>query len=81
MKAFAAVVLAALTLAPSVVFAQLAGPVGPTSSPAAKKSKKLCNVLDYGAKADGQTDLGTALTKAWSACASGGLGEILPRSY
>lgn len=75
MKFFTTIVLAALTVAPSFVFGQLSGSVGPTTSTAAKKSKKICNVLDYGAKADGRTDLGPALTKAWNACATGGLGE------
>ena len=55
--------------------AQLTGHVGPTTKTAAKRSKKTCNVLDYGAKADKKTDLGAALTKAWSACASGGIGK------
>jgi rhamnogalacturonan hydrolase len=77
MKLFAALVLAAVTAVPSVVFAQLSGTVGPTSSSGNKKSKKICNVLDYGAKADAKTDLGPALTKAWNACATGGLGERL----
>lgn len=75
MKFIDTLVLAAVTAAP--VFAQLSGSVGPTSSTASKKSKKICNVLDYGAKADGRTDIGPALSKAWNACATGGLGENL----
>ncbi|KKY37096.1 putative glycoside hydrolase family 28 protein [Diaporthe ampelina] len=58
--------------------AQLTGHVGPTTKTAAKRSKKTCNVLDYGAKADKKTDLGAALTKAWSACASGGI-VVIPK--
>lgn len=77
MRFFATLVLAAVTAVPSLVFAQLSGSIGPTTSTGAKKSKKLCNVLDYGAKADGKTDLGPALTKAWNACATGGLGQSL----
>lgn len=57
--------------------AQLSGHVGPTTTTAAKRAKKTCNVLDYGAKADKSTDLGAALTKAWAACASGGIGKSL----
>lgn len=59
----------------SAAAAQLTGHVGPTTSTAAKRSKKTCSVLDYGAKADKSTDLGAALTKAWAACASGGIGK------
>lgn len=61
----------------NAVAAQLSGSVGPTTSTASKRSKKTCSVLDYGAKADKSTDLGAALTKAWSACASGGIGKFL----
>lgn len=57
--------------------AQLSGSVGPTTSTAAKRAKKTCNVLDYGAKADKSTDLGAALVKAWAACASGGIGMYI----
>lgn len=66
--------LGVLLLGPLAAVAQLSGTVGPTTSTAAKRSKKVCNVLDYGAKADKSTDVGPALTKAWSACASGGIG-------
>ncbi|POW22784.1 hypothetical protein PSHT_00827, partial [Puccinia striiformis] len=31
-------------------------------------AKKICNVLDYGAKADKQTDIGPPLLKAYAAC-------------
>ncbi|EPS35499.1 hypothetical protein H072_11062 [Dactylellina haptotyla CBS 200.50] len=44
--------------------------VGPTSALSAKS--KLCNVLDYGAKADGQTDIGPAILSAFNNCAKAG---------
>lgn len=75
MKFSTSALFAAIVIAPSLVFGQLSGSVGPTTSTAAKKAKKQCSVLDYGAKADGKTDIGPALTKAWAACASGGLGK------
>ncbi len=59
----------------SLSAAQLSGPVGPTTSTAFKAAKKICNVLDYGAKADKITDLGPALQAAWAACKTGGIGS------
>lgn len=53
--------------------AQISGPVGPLTSVAEKKAKKICNVLDYGAKADQATDLGPPLAAAFAACKTGGL--------
>jgi len=64
-------------------------PVGPTSS-LSGKSGTICNVLDYGGVADGKTDIGVAITNAFSQCvvkASGGAtllvpeGEYLSRSF
>lgn len=66
-------ILSVLALAGSAL-AQLSGTVGPTTTTAAKTAKMVCNVLDYGAVADKSTDLGAALVKAWTACASGGVG-------
>lgn len=43
--------------------------VGP-STPLSSKST-ICNVLDYGGVADGETDIGPAITKAYSSCVSG----------
>ncbi|KAF2096290.1 pectin lyase-like protein [Rhizodiscina lignyota] len=51
--------------------AQLSGSVGPTTSYADKR-KKVCAVTAYGAKADGKTDIGPALSAAWNDCKSGG---------
>jgi len=65
-------------------------PVGPTSS-LSDKSGTICNVLNYGAVADGKTDIGVAITNAFSQCivkANGGgatllvpEGEYLSRSF
>jgi len=66
--------LFALTLLSGVstVFAQLSDPsnVGPTTSLSNKK--KICNVLNYGAKADGRTDIGPAILSAFNNCAKAG---------
>lgn len=70
---FLSIALGMLLLGPLTAIAQLTGSVGPTTSTAAKRAK-VCNVLDYGAKADKRTDIGQALTKAWAACASSGIG-------
>jgi rhamnogalacturonan hydrolase len=70
---------AALLTAVSVLiphgWAQLSGTVGPTTSTASKAAKKICNVLNYGAKADQSTDLGPALLAAFNACLTGGIGQ------
>lgn len=58
------------------VTAQLSGSVGPTTSTASKAAKKICNVLNYGAKADQKTDLGPPLTSAFNDCKSGGIGRL-----
>lgn len=69
-----------LTIALSSTFAsaQLSGPVGPTTSLAQKAAVKICNVLDFGAKADSSTDIGAALTAAWASCKTGGIIYIPP---
>lgn len=74
---FLSIALGVLSLGPLAVVAQLSGSVGPTTSTSAKRAKKVCSVLDYGAKADKSTDIGPALAKAWAACASGGIGECM----
>ncbi len=66
--------LLVITLFISLVSAQLSGPVGPLTSATSKAAKKVCNVLNYGAKADSTTDIGPALLAAWNACNPGGLG-------
>lgn len=70
-----------LAVFPSLVCAQLSGSVGPLTSVASKEAHKTCNVLDYGGKADGQTDIGPAITAAFNACNSGGLVVIPSGNY
>jgi rhamnogalacturonan hydrolase len=51
-------------------------------TPLSSKST-ICNVLDYGAVADNKTDIGPAILKAFTDCASGGGATIYvpPGSY
>ncbi|TDZ36682.1 putative rhamnogalacturonase B [Colletotrichum spinosum] len=67
--------LALGALLPGWAAAQLSGTVGPTTTRAAKSAKKTCNINDYGAKTGATGDISAALTKAWTACKTGG--EIL----
>lgn len=73
--------LASAALFPSLISAQLAGSVGPTTSYAEKKAVKVCDVTDYGASADGSTDISTALTDAWNDCKSGGVVYVPAGDY
>ncbi|KAE8375531.1 RGase A [Aspergillus bertholletiae] len=68
-------------LSPLLVNAQLSGHVGPLTSASTKASTKTCNVNDYGAKADKQTDIGSAIEKAWEDCAQGGVVYIPSGDY
>jgi len=72
--------LASFTLLSAFASAQLTGAVGPITSLATKQAKKTCNVLSYGAKADGSTDIGPPLASAFAACKTGGIG-MLPLIY
>lgn len=74
------VFLSALALLPSA-FSQLSGSVGPTTSTAAKKATKICDVTKYGAKADKSTDIGPPLASAWNACKNGGIVVIPNGDY
>ncbi|KAF2764106.1 hypothetical protein EJ03DRAFT_392242 [Teratosphaeria nubilosa] len=58
------------TQAPS---AELAGLVGPLTTIADKNAIKVCDITSYGAVADGETDISTAITDAFEACKSGGV--------
>ena len=60
-----ALLLASLA-ASSGVWAQLTGSVGP-KTPLSQKTK-VCNVLDYGAKADNKTNVAPALRDAFQQC-------------
>lgn len=66
---------------PFLVASQLSGSVGPLTSSSTKGAHKTCNVLDYGGKADGKTDLGPAIVSAFEACSSGGLVIIPSGNY
>lgn len=72
---------AAVGLAPLLAAAQLSGSVGPLTSASTKAATKTCNVLDYGAKADKSTDLGTPLASAFADCKTGGLVYIPEGDY
>ena len=69
-SAFFAVFFAALAAAQS---ANLQGAVGPLTSISEKKAIKTCDITDYGAKADGTSDISSALNDAFSDCSSGGV--------
>lgn len=49
--------------------------VGPTTALSTKT--RVCNVLDYGGVADGATDIGPAITKAFACVTSGTAGATL----
>jgi rhamnogalacturonan hydrolase len=61
---------AALAAFASLGSAQLTQTVGPTTALSAKS--KICNVLSYGARADGTTDIGPAILSAFNNCAKAG---------
>jgi rhamnogalacturonan hydrolase len=61
-------------LLPALVTAQLSGLVGPTTTRETKRSKKVCNVLDYGGVASKTSDIGPPIASAFAACKSGGTG-------
>ena len=69
-NAFFAVFFAALAATQS---ANLQGAVGPLTSISEKKAIKTCDITDYGAKADGTSDISSALNDAFSDCSSGGV--------
>ncbi|POS68797.1 murein transglycosylase [Diaporthe helianthi] len=74
-------IITAVALLSCLAQGQLSGKVGPTTTFASEAAKKICNVLDYGAKADGKTDLGAPLTSAWVDCRKGGLVYIPPGTF
>jgi rhamnogalacturonan hydrolase len=67
---FSAVLFAALVAAQ---LANLRGVVGPLTSISQKKAQQTCDITDYGAKADGKSDISSALNDAFSDCSSGGV--------
>jgi rhamnogalacturonan hydrolase len=58
--------LLALLLLARLTLAQLIGPVGPTTPLFLKIFE--CNILDYGGRADNQTDVAPAITLAFEKC-------------
>lgn len=61
--------------------ANLQDAVGPLTSVADKKAVKTCDITDYGATADGKTDVSTALTDAYADCKAGGVIVIPTGTY
>ena len=61
---------------PTLVSGQLSGHVGPTTTREAKRSKKVCNVLDYGGVASKTSDIGPPIASAFAACKTGGTGNL-----
>ncbi|KAL9625816.1 MAG: hypothetical protein Q9160_000136 [Pyrenula sp. 1 TL-2023] len=61
-----------LTHAQASINKRAIGAVTPLSS-----KSKVCSVLDYGAVADGRTDLGPAITKTFTSCVSGNAATLL----
>lgn len=78
---FTSSVLALAAVVPTLVVGQLSGTVGPLTSHATKAATKTCNVLDYGAVADGTTDVGPPISSAFAACKTGGVVEIPSGNY
>lgn len=62
--------IAALVVAQSV---ELSGSVGPLTTIADKKAVATCDITDYGAVADGKTNISDALNQAFAACKAGGV--------
>ncbi|KAI9646267.1 hypothetical protein NHQ30_005708 [Ciborinia camelliae] len=77
------ILFSVLLFLPSIVSALLAPgyPLGPLTTSDAKWATKVCNVTEYGAVADGVTDLGPPLLAAFNACASGGVVNIPPGNF
>ncbi|KAB8216035.1 RGase C [Aspergillus novoparasiticus] len=67
--------------APTLVSAQLSGSVGPLVDFKTKAKNKTCDITDYGAVADGKTDVGPAILDAWGNCSTGGLIYVPPGNY
>jgi rhamnogalacturonan hydrolase len=72
---------AVISCLPLCINGQLSGTVGPLTSASKKAATKVCNILNYGAKAGTTTDVGPPIASAWAACASGGLVYIPPGTY
>ena len=77
-KTLSTVFFAALAAAQS---ANLQGAVGPLTSISQKKAIKTCDITAYGAKADGKSDISSAINGAFSDCSSGGVVVIPSGDY
>lgn len=64
-----------------LALSQLTGPVGPLTSYSDKAAAKTCDITDYGAVADGTTDVGPAIQDAMNDCKYGGLVYVPPGNY
>lgn len=73
--------LALTAIVPKLVLGQLSGTVGPLTTYATKAATKTCNVLDYDGVADGETDIGPAITSAYADCKTGGVVYIPSGNY
>lgn len=76
--------LAPLLFSSALVTAQSAEireTVGPLSSIPDKTSVKVCDITDYGAQADGATDISSALNDAFTDCSAGGVVVVPSGDY
>ncbi|KAK5790730.1 hypothetical protein VI817_008017 [Penicillium citrinum] len=71
----------AIGLAPLLASAAPSWSVGPNTDYATKANNKVCSILDYGGKADGKTDIGSAISSAWDECKEGGVVYIPSGEY
>ncbi|KAL9054766.1 MAG: hypothetical protein Q9162_003964 [Coniocarpon cinnabarinum] len=81
-KSFILSTLLSLSLLFSTVTnAQLTGRVGPLTSASSKAAKKTCSIANYGAVADGKTDISGALNSAFNDCKNGGVVVVPAGNY
>ncbi|RAH51972.1 rhamnogalacturonase A precursor [Aspergillus piperis CBS 112811] len=76
-----AIILPYILFLATLARAQLSGPVGPLVDYSTKARNQTCNIIDYGALADGKTDISQPLLDAWGNCFVGGLVYIPPGNY
>ena len=78
------ILLAAALAVPALVAARthhIRGHVGPLTTVESKRAVKECNIKDYGATADGTTDISSALNGAFTACSAGGVVVVPSGNY
>ncbi|KXT01866.1 hypothetical protein AC578_2163 [Pseudocercospora eumusae] len=81
LSSFLLSVVLSLTAPVAAQSADIAGLVGPKTSIADKKAVAICDITDYGAKADGETDISDAINQAFEACKTGGVVVIPSGDY